>query len=173
MNRGPGWNKAANAIINDIYLRIPLTKQLQLGVVRINSYGDWVISLKRFEVSWEYSTHWIHAFVFQSDDVMTSKRFPHYWSYIKGNHTKDQWCGALMLSWMLDKSNYQWVETPWRSCDVAVIQIYIYDRACFYRVIRNIAQPINWRVVETYVTSHQWPHWYCLTMYGDILSHNI
>ena len=57
------------------------------------------------------------------DDVMSWKRFPHYWPYKRGNHrspvdpphTKGQWSGALVFPPLMSAWTNCWTNCLWGS----------------------------------------------------------
>ena len=67
------------------------------------------------------------------DDAMTGTHFPHYWSFVRGNHrspvdffTKGKWCDsfifipfAVCLNKLSNKqSNCRWFGMSWCSCEL-------------------------------------------------------
>ena len=72
----------------------------------------------------------------EHDDVMVRKRFPSYWPFVRGIHrspvnSPHNWSvtqsSDVLFAVSPDKlqnkqSSCQWFETPWRSCDITVLE---------------------------------------------------
>ena len=81
---------------------------------------------------------WVNGIVSQTnDDVMTWKRFPYNWIFVRGHYrpavdflTNCKWCGALGISVLLTWKSW-WtsdrvvgdIKRSWRPCDVSIMSL--------------------------------------------------